>query len=161
MEEWHKIPSFPDYSISSEGRVFSDRYDRLITPSLNSGGIQIVGLRRDKKLHKRSVAVLVAKAFLPTLNPSFDTPINLDGNRSNNSMFNLMWRPRWFAIDYVHQFDHPPRGYDVPIEDVETGEVFPNSWEAAIRHGLLEMEIVFAMMKNIYVWPTYQFFRVV
>lgn len=76
-------------------------------------------------------------------------------------MFNLMWRPRWFAVDYFRQFRHPPRGYTVPIEDIETGEVFSSTWEAALRHGLLELEIVFAMMKNMYVWPTYQMFRLI
>lgn len=159
MEVWREIPSFPGYSVSSEGRVKNDKFDRLVTLTKNSRGITIAGLFNGTIQCKRSVAVLVANEFLPTLNPKFDTPINLDGDRSNNSMFNLDWRPRWFAIEYFRQFRHPPRGYSTPIEHIESGEVFPNSWAAALRYGLLDIDIMFSIMKRTYAWPGYHTFN--
>jgi hypothetical protein len=161
MEDWRGIPSFPGYSVSHTGRVRNDDTGRMMSVGRNQFGIAMVGLTRNGIQHRRSVAVLVASTFLPTMNPSFDTPINLDGDRGNNHVLNLDWRPRWFAVKYFQQFHEEPQGYDVPIEEITTGETFPNTWIAAIRYGLLEMEIVFGMMKNTPVFPTYQLFRVI
>ena len=121
----------------------------------------MVGPRLDHIQHKRSLTVLVADAFLPPPpNPSFNTPIQLDGDRANNDVENLMWRPRWFAVKYHLQFHRPRRGFIVPIVEIHTGETFPTSWEAAIKYGLLNSEIRDAAMNRTFVWPTYQEFRV-
>jgi hypothetical protein len=103
----------------------------------------------------------VAKAFLPPVAGPFDTPINLDGDRHNNQVDNLAWRPRWFAIKYNKQFRHP---YDNPITspivDLKTGIVSENSFEAAKAYGLLEQDLVLSIVNRTYVWPTYQEFAV-
>ena len=73
------------------------------------------------------------KPFYREMGP-FDTPINLDGDRHNNRVENLTWRPRWFAIKYNQQFRHP---YENPIParimDLKTGEVSENSFQCAQR----------------------------
>lgn len=161
-EEWRSIYEFPGYSVSSHGRVRNDDNERIMTLLRNQQGIINVGLSKNKKQYKRSVTLLVANAFLdPPVPASFDTPINLDGDRSNNYVSNLMWRPRWFAAKYHAQFHNGQRGYKVPIEDVATGQRFPTSWEAAIEFGLIDREIFTATENRTYVWPTYQIFRVV
>ena len=110
----------------------------------------------------RSVPLLVAKAFLPELPGPFDTPINLDGDRHNNQVDNLVWRPRWFAIKYNQQFRYP---YENPIEalimDLKTYEISENSFECAKRYGLLEKDLVVSILSRTYVWPTYQQFGIV
>jgi len=135
-----------------------------MTLLINQGGVVNVGLTDDYGQHKRAVAPLVASAFLPKIprqRDAFDTPINLDGDRSNNDVNNLMWRPRWFAVKYFQQFNSEPKGYRVPIEDIKTGERFETSWEAATTYGLLDIDIVVAMERNTWVFPTYQKFRIV
>jgi len=104
----------------------------------------------------------VAKAFLPSVPGPFDTPINLDGDRHNNRVENLAWRPRWFAVKYNQQFRHPyEEPIDDPIMDDRTHEISPNSLECAKRYGLLEQDLVQSIMARTYVWPTYQRFIVI
>jgi NUMOD4 motif len=161
MEEWALIPLFPEYSVSSYGRVRADRSGRILALSENQYGVVHVGLMRDGEQKHRSVPLLVAKAFLPELSGPFDTPINLDGDRRNNSVDNLAWRPRWFAIKYNQQFRYPFEGrIEEPIVELKTGQVSENSFECAKRYGVLENELVFAIMHRTYVWPTYQEFGV-
>ena len=116
--------------------------------------------RKKPVQYKRSLTLLVAEEFLPpTGRPAFDTPINLNGDRTDNHYTNLMWRPLWFARKYTKQFsdDHITCAY--PIEDVETREFYKNSMDAATTLGLLDVEIYLSMCNNTYVWPTGQIFR--
>ncbi len=161
MEEWKEIDLFPEYSISNYGRVRSNKTDRILALSRNQYGVVQVGLMRNHKQYHRSVPLLVAKAFVPEPGGAFDTPINLDGDRTNNHMDNLVWRPRWFAIRYNQQFRHPYENSIVsPIIDLKTQEVSENSLECAKRYGLLEKDLVLSIINRTYVWPTYQEFGV-
>ena len=143
MEEWSELPSFPGYSVSHLGRVRNDRNGRPLNITVNQLGIPYVGLS-DRGLHvKRAVAPLVAHSFLaPAELASFDTPINLDGDRLHCAADNLMWRPRWFAVSYHRQFFLGRAWIDLPIEDVEIEERFDSSLHAAMRYGLLDKEIM-------------------
>ena len=170
MEElWEPIELFPGYEVSSWGRVRSNKWDesgKILSQSPNQFGVMQVGMMRDGVQYHRSVPLLVAKAFLPQVHPdrgkfAFDTPINLDGNRRNNQVDNLVWRPRWFAVKYNRQFRHPYyRPIYQPIIELETGEVSRNSFECAKQYGLLEEDLVLSILNRTYVWPTYQVFGV-
>jgi hypothetical protein len=161
-EHWKTIDLFEDYSVSNHGRVRSDKSGRILALNENQYGVVQVGLMRDGVQYHRSVPLLVAKGFLAPLTGPFDTPINLDGDRTNNHVDNLAWRPRWFAIKYNRQFRYP---YEnpilVPVIDLKTGEVSENSFEGAKRYGLLEQDLVLSIVNRTYVWPTYQEFGVV
>lgn len=161
-EKWAVIEGFENYSVSNFGRVRSNWTERILVTYANQSGLVQVGLMLNGKQYHRSVPLLVAKAFLVQPSGVFDTPINLDGDRHNNHVDNLMWRPRWFAIKYNKQFREPYENH-IPeqIQDVKSEEVTENSLECAKRYGLLEHEIVLAILNNTYVWPTYQRFRVV
>lgn len=165
-EEWREIFSFPGYSVSDAGRIRNDETDRILSLLRNQHGVVHVGLYRSSVQHKRSVIRIVADAFLPPYpnrthgHVTFDTPINLDGDRCNNSVFNLLWRPRWFAIKYYQQFHNDRRGFQVPVVETQSDEWFPTSWHAATKYGLLDREILIATLNRTYVFPTYQTFRV-
>jgi len=160
---FERIPDFPGYSVSDEGQVRNDYTDRVLALTVNRGGVVQVGLMRGGKQYKRSVALLVAKAFLdPPVPETFDTPIHLDGDHLNNHIDNLMWRPRWFAIKYQQQHNNyrgrPANSHR--LIEINTKTKFKNSWEVATRFGLLENELIMSMVNRTYVWPTYQQFRV-
>lgn len=127
----------------------------------NQRGVIYVGLMKHGNQYKKAVAHLVAQTFLlDPYNEAFDTVINLDGDRSNNCVENLQWRPMWFTRKYFRQFEpDAPRGFDSPIEDILSGETFDTSWQAAIKYGLLDREILLATLNRTYVWPTFQRFR--
>lgn len=162
MDEWKSIAGFPDYSVNPLGDVRRDATDRILVYKVNQYGVVYVGLMRDGGQRQRSVALLVATAFLPRPYGPFDTPIHLDGNRYDNNLKNLVWRPRWFAVKYNRQFKDP---YDnpitMPIHDLESGQEFRDSFDCAITFGLLERDIVLSILNRTYVWPTYQQFGMV
>lgn len=162
MVEWRKILEFPNYSVSDIGHVLNDETDKEMVLHRNQRGIVNVSLSRGCKQYKRSVTVLVAKAFVKTARSlTFDTPINLDGDRSNNRAENLVWRPRWHAVEYYRQFEQPTKmSIRHWVEEVKTGEVYESSWDAAIRNGLLDKDVVEAIAKRTYVRPTFQVFRI-
>lgn len=156
-EVWAPITGFPDYEVSDHGRVRSDK--ALMALSRNQKGIRIVGLTVDHVQYKRSVAVLVARAFVDhNAHPAFNTPIHLNGNRDDCRAENLRWRPRWFARRYHQQFQSMPPDSG-PIRETHTGETYEDIRHAAQSLGLLEKDIVLAMSLNTYVWPTFQVFQ--
>jgi hypothetical protein len=158
--EWIPVEGFPGYSVNPLGQVRKDSTGRTLRTRLNQYGVPYVGLMRDWKQCIRSLPRLVASAFVPMPNEVFDTPINLDGDRTNCHIDNLMWRPRWYAVQYASQFRDR---YDNPIaariRDTETGEEFDDSLSAGCRFGLLEREVVLSILNHTLTWPTFQLFE--
>jgi len=160
MVDWVPIEGFPAYSVNRFGDVKFETFDRLLTPHANQTECVYVSLMRDGIQNQRALAPIVARAFLePPVKP-FDTPINLDGNRWNCAADNLMWRPRWFAIQYHQQFKNRYfNPINEPVKARGQHEVFPNSFAAATRYGLLERDVVLSIFNNTYAWPNYMIFE--
>jgi hypothetical protein len=160
--DWVPVEGFPGYSINPLGQVSKDSTGRLLVSRYNQYGVPYVGLMREWQQCSRSLPRLVARAFLPRPSDIFDTPIQIDGDRSNCRMDNLMWRPRWYAVQYNRQFDdrydHP---INSPVRAINERERFPNSLVAACRYGLLEREVVLSIRNRTLAWPTYQSFELV
>lgn len=162
MENWYEIPEFPGYSVSDHGRVRNDDTGRMLSLQKNQRDVIYVPLSRDRLQFNRPVATLVASAFVdvPFNNHDlFNSVVHLDADRTNIHVTNLVWRPRWFGIAYYKQFTNEWRGYTVPIENLDTGEVFKNSWAASTHYGLLEKRLVISMVHKEPVWPTLHRYR--
>lgn len=158
---WREVREFPNYSVSDAGLVRNEDTDNLMTLHVNQRGIVNVSFNRRGSQFKRSVAVLVATAFVHTARPlAFDTPINLDGDRRNNNASNLLWRPRWYATEYFRQFESRSSGIDQPVEEIKSREVFDSSWDAAVSLGILDSEIVNSIVYRTYTRATFHRFRV-
>jgi hypothetical protein len=162
MDDWVIIRNFPEYSVNSLGEVRHDAFNRLMSPHTNQTESVYVSLMRNGKQCQRALARIVAYTFLERPIKPFDTPINLDGDRWNCAADNLMWRPRWFAIQYHHQFKDP---YGEPIyarlRAKGEHEVFSCSLDAACRYGLLERDVVLSVWRLSYAWPNYMQFELV
>jgi len=155
-ENWVIIEDFPDYAVSDQGRVMSRVSDLIKVPTVNQQGIPSVLLMRNRVQHRRSVALLVAYAFLP-LPPDaeiFNTPVNIDGDRTNNRVDNLQWRPRWFAVKYHQQMKEGTKilGED-PVVDIRTGTIYKSMWDAATTLVLLERDIFLGVTNWTPVFP--------
>lgn len=158
-ENWVEIEGFPGYSVNPLGQVKKNSTGRVMSVRLNQYGVPYVGLMRNWKQCIRSLPRLVATAFIPQPNDVFDTPINLNGDRTDCRVENLMWRPRWYAIYYNNQFeDRYDNSINTPIRDVETDEPYADSLAAACANGLLERDVVLSILNNTLTWPTYQQF---
>lgn len=162
-EKWLNIYGFEDYLVSDMGRVINSLTDKIKQPTLNQQGIPSVLLVRDKIQYRRSVALLVADAFLECPDDSrniFDTPINLNGDRLDNRVDNLLWRPRWFAVKFhKERKDGNRNSLATKFIEVESEEIFEQPWQAAIRWGLLEGDIIKSIMNDEPVFPTWQQFE--
>lgn len=161
MPNWRRIQGFTGYSVSDTGLIRNDDTERIMRLSLNSHGIVIVGLRKNMTQYKRSVSLLVATAFRASPGEYFDTPINLDGDKFNNHIDNLAWRPLWFARKYTQQFAVRSANSTRAIEELDSLERFPSAFEAAVRYGLLEAEIIMSLETHAPVWPTGNRFRAI
>ena len=169
---WQEIPDFPGFLISNDGRVWSHRSNRELSLSHNSAGLIKVNLVRDGINHSRLVKILVAEAYVeiprwahqevfshPELdrdvtvgvaNPRTLTPINKDGDQTNNHWLNLVWRPRWYAWKYTRQFsydiDRPE--YHVPVFNATTEIIYETIIDAGIADGMLWSDIVIAAVEE-------------
>lgn len=160
MDDWVQVEGFPKYSVNSLGRVRRDSFNRTLVPHINQTDTVYVSLTQGNHQYQRSLALIVAKAFLPPPVPPFNTPINLNGDKWDCAIDNLMWRPRWFAMRYHHQFKEPyERPVEGPLRARGDHELFPDSFSAACRYGLLERDVVMSIEHNTYAWPTYQIFE--
>lgn len=154
MEEWEFIEDFETYAVSDQGRVKNVVTGRILKLGKNQRSFTTVGLQRDRILFVRSVAQLVAKAFVaPAWQKDFDCVIHLDFDRDNNEATNLLWRPRWFAIQYYLQANDHHYNFEGPIVDVESGETYSDSWEIVQRHGVLNKQVVLSIMNGDTVYP--------
>jgi hypothetical protein len=95
-EVWKTIQEFPNYSVSSLGRVqriVPDKFNRppkILKGELNYAGYRMVTLFKEGNRQAKRVGRLVAFAFLePDL---FRTQVNhKNGNRSDDRAENLEW----------------------------------------------------------------------
>lgn len=161
-EEWRLVEDVDEYEVSDRGRVANVRTKRILKLSRNSEGIATVGLMVRGKHTTRSVALLVSQAFIPKNDATFNSPINLDGNRMNCSANNLMWRPRWFAVRYHQQFltdEFYERRAIIEIE--QTGEMFVGWAEPSMTYGLRYTDIILSYVNGKPTFPTMYNFRLV
>lgn len=154
MEEFCILEDFPDYMVSNYGRVVNRSRNRVMTLSPTAYGEHTVGLVKNFRQYRRSVKVLVARAFVQGETPIFDTPILLDGDRDNLHADNIAWRPRWFALMYMRQFDQEESWWFAgPVGDTITDTAYENVIEAAIGTGSLVKDIRTSLMNHTRVFP--------
>lgn len=168
MEDWVDLrhEGFPRYEVSSLGRIRNSHTERILKATPNQSGLYRVGLVSQTHTRQvtRSVPLLVARTFIQVdsyFRDRFDTPINVNGLRSDNCVPNLMWRPYWFAVQYHQQFRNGRRGFLCPIRDMDTGEEFETSWVAALKYGLLDRDIMHSVTNGTPLFPTGQHFELI
>lgn len=158
--EWRTIPEFPEYLVSNTGEVVNGKTGKWMQLSSTQRGAVKVGLVHHGKQYTRSVSVLVADAFVPGRDAIYDTPIHLDGDKTNNRADNLAWRPRWFALAYTKQFDAISENDRLgPLRDIATDQRYYDIVEAGTLHGLLFTDIRRAIVMKESVFPTIQRFE--
>lgn len=85
MEEWARIPRFPDYEASTHGAIRKASTNRLLKQTIQDGYYKVSLNRKIQRSHR-----VIAEAFLP--NPD-NLPIvdHIDHNPRNNAVSNLRW----------------------------------------------------------------------
>lgn len=121
-ERWAAIEGYPDYAVSSHGRVKSVRYDRFLKPRENSYGLQRVVLYKDREPHDFYVHHLVAAAFIDGYEEGLRV-FPRDGDRSNNDVYNLRFREGQRMGQLVK---NPPQAQLRRVMVVELEKIFPS-----------------------------------
>ena len=149
QDKWHELEEFPDYAVSDQGEVANIKTGMPRKTSMNQQGIVKISLYKGRELITRSVAVMVAEAFVEGQTDFFNTPIHLDGDRENCRADNLVWRPRWFAVQYHRQF-HSEEFYqmNVRIQHIQTGKEYESVKDACIDLGLYYNDVYRSYVHN-------------
>lgn len=123
------------YAITREGKVWSYRYQKYMTPADNGHGyLQINLWDMYGNLKKKRIHRLVAEAFLP--NPDGKTDVNHKDNcRTNNHVDNLEWVSRKENCNQENSRRHESKKR-TKIRCVETGEIYDNQAAASRATGI-------------------------
>ena len=125
-EEWVEIDGYPNYAVSSLGRVANIQRDTLLRLRPDDTGRLRVSLSFEGRVRDFYVHRLVAAAFFTGYDPR-EQVIHWDDNRENNSVDNLRLRKseRYESARIIK----PRGGRRVQIK--ETGQVFRTARDCA------------------------------
>ena len=135
--EWRNVEGFQDYIVSNDGQVKNTKRNVLMSLRLNKEGFAMVNFSRDKQIHTRSVARVVANAFLePPISRAYNSIIHLNGDKADCRALNIMWRPRWYTIRYHQMFEEMPARVGVYIPELD--KYYYSLREFCTTYGLVE-----------------------
>lgn len=153
MEEiWKDIEDYPNYQVSSMGRVKVINYqhtdkEKILTPVPRRRGYLGIRLTKDNKRKIFQIHRLVAVAFIP--NPNNLPQVNhVDEDKTNNCVDNLEWCDAKYNNAYgtrIERISNTLKGHNVseetkkkisnslskPILQFDTKENFITKWKSA------------------------------
>lgn len=92
-EQWKDIQEYPEYQVSTLGRVRNTKKQGIRIPDINSKGYARLRLVREGKIIRKFVHRLVAEAFIE--NPDGKEMVDhINGDRKDNRLCNLRWTTR-------------------------------------------------------------------
>lgn len=128
------------YAITEDGKVWSYRTKKFLTPKdTNDGYLQVKlcvkGNQKYMYIHR-----LVADAYIP--NPDGKPQINhIDENTKNNCVSNLEWCDSQYNNNYGKHNSKIADSKNKPVICIETGIIYKNGIEAAKAYGLSSSQI--------------------
>jgi hypothetical protein len=160
QEDWAEIEGFSGYAVSNRGYIMNTRTDTILSISKNREGIARVGMFSDEGVYtSRSIAVLVARAFVPRDSEEFNAPIHCNGDRMDCDAGNLLWRPRWHAVHFHRQFHHPGFRRQVKLENLKTGERYQLLADPCVQYGLRYVDVIKSYTNHEPTFPTWHEYR--
>ena len=138
QEEWKQIIMNGiefDYLISSYGRVFSLKRQKMMNPTKKGNGYLHVGLRKNNTKYMFLVHRLVAVHFISNDDEEKTEVNHIDENKENNHVENLEWCTREYNMKHgtIQQriTDTTRKTCAKRVRCVETGQEFESINEAS------------------------------
>ncbi len=128
--EWREIEEFADrYEVNTNGDIRNSYSGKLLKIFCDNKGNTFAYLYgSDGKRYKRSVALIVAKAFLKK-NFTEKNVVHINGNKKDNRYSNLKW-----GHDKKHKFE------TAPLDEYDCNGNFVRSW-SSIKSAAKENKI--------------------
>ena len=127
-EIWKATDGFEGYEVSTHGRVFSLKTNKMMKLHKNRKGYLQVGLMREGKQVPQRVHRLVARAFIP--NPNNYPQVNhKDENKANNFVNNLEWCTNDYNIHYGTVIERIVKKRQVKVNQYSTDGVLIKTWD--------------------------------
>jgi len=158
MEEWLPLPGYPGYEASDLGRIRNSSTNAILATSRTGDARPSVKLMLGRTQVQRGLSLLICKTFLESPRPGFNTPIHLDGDLTNCRASNLVWRPRWFAIQHTSQF-YKDLGETSAVRNLNTRVVYEDVWAVVFAFGVLYNDVVLSIVNKTYVFPVMHCFE--
>lgn len=156
VNEWIVFDEYPNYAINESGQIRNNKTGRILKRIRLQNGAPAVGLfNKEGRQVFRQVSTFMGMTWMdPPPYPAFDTPMHLDGDRDNCHKTNLIFRPRWFVIQYHREClnDHYPL-WSRPFRIVETGDIFKTPFECSRCYGVLQKDVVAALVSKAPLFP--------
>ena len=134
-EIWKAINEFPNYEVSTLGRVKNISTGKVLKPVLNNTGYYKVILCQNNKHYTKFIHRLVAIEFIP--NPDELPEVNhIDECKANNGVSNLEWCTKEYNNNYGTRNKRIGMSHSKKVQCVETAEVFECTADAARKYGL-------------------------
>lgn len=122
MEIWKPLRDFPNYNISSEGRIMNIKTQKILATSVDAKGRLVTSVRKNGKRHTVPIGNLVAKTFLGDC-PGMDIRYK-DSDMRNVSVQNLCWSTRSETISEAYRRGTKKCPNCVSVTVAETGETY-------------------------------------
>ena len=88
LELWDTVKGFENYKVSSKGRVYSKIKNKMLKPSSDKDGYQVISLYKDKTKQQGKIHRLVCEAFY-FMDSTHSNVDHKDNNPANNYLLNL------------------------------------------------------------------------
>ena len=78
------------YKINKNGEIWSNYYNKIMTPTLNGSGYYIIEITKDGVVKQTTIHRLLAIQYIPNPN-NLKMVDHIDRNKTNNCLENLRW----------------------------------------------------------------------
>lgn len=145
MEQWKQILDYPDYEVSTEGRVRSNKRKKttILQPYSRHNGYLSVQLCDSQGKHNCSIHRLVLCTFQPCENMEQLQVNHLNCNRTDNRLENLEWSTVQQNNAYREQLKHTPKAETILVKFLDEREdmIFDSVTACANYFGLTRKAI--------------------
>jgi len=130
QEEWAEIPHYPNYMVSTEGRIWNRKHNRFLRPSFDTYGYLSVELYNTDGSSRKLVHRLVGIAFIEGHFSGLQIN-HIDGNKVNNYVENLAWVTPRENLTHAHRTGLKKAHGHIPVRIIELEKTFTSQRECA------------------------------